>query len=155
MQCGRAFAVRSSFILQILIAEDNPADVRLIQEALRPLSIPVKIHVAEDGEEAMDFLTGNGNFAGSPRPNLVFLDFHLPKADPREILRFIKESKELGEVPVCVLTTSNTEELIQEAYSLGANCYLSKPSDLDSFFSTILSAAEFWLNFPTAPSPNC
>ena len=113
--------------------------------------MPVTIHVAEDGEEALHFLEREDGFADSPRPNLVFLDFHLPKTDPREVLRFIRESSELQSVPVVVLTTSNTEELIREAYDLGASCYLSKPSDLDTFFRTILSAAEFWLNFPTAP----
>ncbi len=92
----------------------------------------------------MEFLTR----AGAPRPALIFLDFHLPKIDPRTVLRFIKESADLKDVAVIVLTTSNTEELIREAYSLGANCYLSKPSDLDSFFHTIRSAAEYWLNFP-------
>lgn len=98
----------------------------------------------------MHFLSRTGNFATAPRPSLVFLDYHLPKVDPRTILRFIKESSELNSVVVIVLTTSNTEDLINEAYRLGANCYLSKPSDLDSFFHTIRSAAEFFLNSPAA-----
>ena len=135
-------------IREILIAEDNPADVRLIREALRPLDPPVNIHVSRDGEEAMHFLNRTGAFSEAPRPSLIFLDYHLPKIDPRSILRFIKENRDLQRVTVIVLTTSNTDALIREAYGLGANCYLSKPSDLDDFFHTIRSAAEFWLNYP-------
>jgi two-component system, chemotaxis family, response regulator Rcp1 len=133
---------------QILIAEDNPADVRLIQEALGPLKVRVNISVAKDGEEALQFLSRSAPFCGAPRPNLVFLDFHLPKTDPREVLQFVRKQDELAKVAVVVLTTSNNEELIREVYTLGANCYVSKPSDLDAFLQTIRSAAEFWLNHP-------
>ncbi len=133
---------------EILIAEDNSADVRLIQEALRVLDPPPNIHVARDGEEAIQFLGRSGPFASAPRPSLVFLDFHLPKTDPRTVLGFIKENRDLRNIAVVVLTTSNAEELIREAYALGANCYLSKPSDLDAFLHTIQSAAQFWLNSP-------
>lgn len=136
---------------EILIAEDNPADVRLIEEALSVLDPPPKIHVARDGEEAIQFLSRSEPFAGAPRPALVFLDFHLPKTDPRGVLAFIKENSNLQNVPVIVLTTSNAEELIREAYALGANCYLSKPSDLDAFLHTIQAAAQFWLNAPVSP----
>lgn len=132
----------------ILIAEDNPADVRLIEEALRVLDPPPNIHVARDGEEAIRFLSRSEPFATAPRPNLVFLDYHLPKTEPRSILAFIKKSSDLQNVAVIVLTTSNTEETIREAYALGANCYLSKPSDLDAFLHTIQAAARFWLNSP-------
>ncbi len=136
-------------IPDILVAEDNPADVRLIREALRVLDPPPNIHVASDGEQALHFLSRSTPFDNAPRPELVFLDFHLPKTDPRRVLQFVKESTELRNVAVIVLTTSNAEELMREAYSLGANCYLSKPSDLDTFFHTIRSAAEFWLKSPT------
>ncbi len=135
-------------IPEILIAEDNPADVRLIQEALRQLDPPPNIHVARDGEEAIQFLSHSEPFATAPRPNLIFLDYHLPKTDPRTVLSFIKKSPHLRNVAVIVLTTSNTLELIREAYALGANCYLSKPSDLDIFLHTIQAAARFWLNSP-------
>lgn len=133
---------------EILIAEDNPADVCLMQEALRVLVPLPNIHVARDGEEAIKFLSRSEPFVSAPRPALVFLDFHLPKTDPRRILSFIKENQDLRNVPVVVLTTSNAPELIREAYALGANCYLSKPSDLESFLHTIQAAAQFWLNFP-------
>jgi two-component system, chemotaxis family, response regulator Rcp1 len=135
---------------EILIAEDNPADVRLIREALQVLDPPPGIHVARDGEEAMVFLSRAAQLPDAPRPKLVFLDFHLPKTDPRRVLQFVKQSEQLKNVAVVVLTTSNIEELIREVYQLGANCYISKPSDLDSFLDTIRAAATFWLNYPDA-----
>jgi CheY-like chemotaxis protein len=140
-----------SDIREVLVAEDNPADVRLIHEALRSLQPPANIHVARDGEEAIHFLSRTVPFSDAPRPKLMFLDFHLPKIDPRKVLQFVKESDDLRNVAVVVLTSSNAEELIREAYGLGANCYLSKPSDLDSFLYTIRAAAEFWLNYPVSP----
>jgi chemotaxis family two-component system response regulator Rcp1 len=132
----------------ILIAEDNAADVRLMREALQTLDPPPEIHVARDGEEAINFLSRSAQAADAPRPKLVFLDFHLPKTDPREVLQYVKKSEELKNVAVVVLTTSNTIELIREVYQLGADCYLSKPSDLDTFLNTICGAANFWLNRP-------
>jgi CheY-like chemotaxis protein len=131
-----------------LIAEDNAADVRLMREALQTVNPPPEIHVARDGEEAINFLTRSAQASDAPRPKLVFLDFHLPKTDPRQVLQFVKQSDELKNVAVVVLTTSNTLELIREVYQLGANCYLSKPSDLDAFLNTIHGAATFWLNCP-------
>ena len=132
----------------ILVIEDNPADVRLVEEALRGLDPPASIFVVNNGDEALQFLLGRGRFAGAVRPALVFLDFHLPKTDPGEVLRFIKQRDDLRGIPVVVLTTSNADNLIREAYSLGANSYLVKPSDLDSFLHTIRGAAAYWLNFP-------
>lgn len=132
----------------ILIAEDNAADVRLMREALQTLNPRPEIFVARDGEEALNFLSRSAQAADAPRPKLVFLDFHLPKTDPREVLQYVKKSEELKNVAVVVLTTSNTIELIREVYQLGADCYLSKPSDLDTFLSTICGAATFWLNCP-------
>ncbi len=133
---------------EILIAEDNPADVRLMQEALRDLDPPPNVYVVRDGEEAIRFLSRAEPFAAAPRPRLVFLDYHLPKIDPRAVLAFIRDTHELRNIAVVVLTTSNTEELIREAYALGANCYLSKPCDLDTFLETVQAAARFWLNSP-------
>ncbi len=133
---------------EILIAEDNPADVRLMREALQALNPPPTVHVATDGEEAVIFLRRSAQALDAPRPKLVFLDFHLPKTDPRQVLQFVKQNEELKNVAVVVLTTSNADELIREVYQLGANCYISKPSDLDSFLNTIRGAATFWLNYP-------
>jgi CheY-like chemotaxis protein len=135
----------------ILIIEDNPADVRLMREALRNLEPPVTIYVAGEGEEALRILRREGEHAGIPKPALIFLDFNLPKADSREILRHIKEESSLRLIPVAVLTSSDSEKDIREAYELCANCYLRKPSDLDSFLNTIRAAANFWLNVATVP----
>ncbi len=134
----------------VLVIEDNPADVRLVQEALRSLEPSVSVSVVHNGEDALGFLTRSGRFQEAVRPNLVFLDFHLPKTEPGEILVFIKQHDRLRDIAVVVLTTSDSEELISQAYSLGANGYLVKPSDLDSFLRTVKGAASYWLNFPKA-----
>lgn len=135
----------------ILIIEDNPADVRLIREALRDLEPSVTIYVAGESEEALRILRCEGEHAGVAKPALIFLDFNLPKANSREILRHIKEDRFLRLIPVAVLTSSDSERDIHEAYELCANCYLRKPSDLDSFLNTIRAAADFWLNVATVP----
>jgi chemotaxis family two-component system response regulator Rcp1 len=136
---------------QILIIEDNPADVRLMQEALRDLQPPVTIHFAGDGDEALDFLARKGSYAGAPLPNLIFLDFNLPKSDSRELLRQIKADPILRLIPIAVLTTSNAERDVRDAYQLHANCYLNKATDLDGFFRVIRSAAHFWLDVASLP----
>lgn len=136
---------------EILIIEDNPADVRLMREALRDIQPPVGIHVAHDGDEAFLFLRRRDKFAQAPKPNLIFLDFNLPKTDSRELLRDLRTDRELRLIPVAVLTTSGAEKDIHEAYELGANCYLRKPLDLDGFFNTIRSAAHFWLDVAYVP----
>lgn len=135
----------------ILIVEDNPADVRLMREVLRGLEPPVEIHVAAEGDEALQFLQRQGQYQDAPTPQLIFLDFNLPKSDSRELLRFIKADERLRLIPVAVLTTSDADRDIREAYELHANCYLRKPVDLDGFFRTIRSAAHFWLNVAHIP----
>lgn len=137
---------------EILIIEDNPADVRLMREALRDLQPPIRTHVAGDGEEALLFLSQQGPHAAAPRPSLVFLDFNLPGSDARELLRQMKEDEHLRLIPVAVLTTSDAEKDIREAYELHANCYLRKPPDLENFFSTIRTAAHFWLDVADIPA---
>lgn len=133
------------------MVEDNPADVRLMQEVLRDLDPPVKIHVASDGDEALSFLYRKPPHENAPRPHLIFLDFNLPKSDSRALLKSIKTDELLKLIPVAVLTTSDAERDIREAYELHANCYLRKPVDLDGFFNTIRSAAHFWLNVAHTP----
>lgn len=135
----------------ILIVEDNPGDVRLMREALRNVEPPIAIHVAGDGEEALRFLRREGEHAGAPKPLLIFLDFNLPKADSRDILREMKCDPALRLIPVAVLTTSDSERDIRDAYELHANCYLRKPGDLDGFLNTIRAAADFWLNVAYVP----
>ncbi len=135
----------------ILIIEDNPGDVRLMREALRDVEPPVTIHVAADGEQALRLLRGEERNAAALKPALIFLDFNLPKSDSREILHQIKDDPRLRVIPIAVLTTSDSERDIREAYELYANCYLRKPGDLDSFLHTIRSAAFFWLNVASLP----
>ena len=130
---------------QILIVEDNPGDIRLMREALRENHPDVTIQVAGDADQALAYLRREGQHASATRPSLIFLDFNLPKAGSRDLLRFIKEDAELRVIPVAVLTTSESDKDIRDAYDLHANCFLRKPLDLDSFFSTIRAAANFWL----------
>ena len=136
----------------ILIVEDNPGDVRLMREALRELDPPVTIHVAGDGEEALRFLRKEGPHRDAPTPGLIFLDYNLPKANSRELLREMKDEVSLRIIPIAVLTTSDSDKDIREAYELHANCYLRKPVDLDGFFNTIRSAAHFWLEVAYKPT---
>ena len=136
----------------ILIIEDNPGDVRLMREALRDFEPPLAIQVAGDGEEALRILKGQGPHAGGPKPSLIFLDFNLPRADSRDILRQMKEDPRLRLIPVAVFTTSDSERDIRTAYELYANCYLRKPGDLDGFLKTIAAAADFWLNVAYVPA---
>jgi CheY-like chemotaxis protein len=137
---------------EILIIEDNPADVRLMQEALREIQPPIAVHFAADGDEALQFLNREGAFAEAPVPNLIFLDFNLPKADSRELLRQIKCDPRLRLIPIAVLTTSSSERDVRDAYDLHANCYLTKAADLDGFFRVIRSTAHFWLDVASRPS---
>ncbi len=136
----------------ILIVEDNPGDVRLMREALRDTAPPITIHVAGDGDEALLMLRQQGPHAGFERPALIFLDFNLPRSDSREILRELKEDVVLRLIPVAVLTSSDAERDIRDAYKGHANCYLRKPVDLDSFFTLIRTAAHFWLDVAYTPS---
>jgi two-component system, chemotaxis family, response regulator Rcp1 len=136
----------------ILIVEDNPGDVRLMREALRNIEPAITIHVAGDGEQALRLLRGEEQNAEALRPTLIFLDFNLPKADSREILRQLKEDPRLRVIPIAVLTTSDSDRDIREAYELYANCYLRKPGDLEGFLNTIRTAANFWLNVASVPA---
>lgn len=135
----------------VLIIEDNPGDVRLMREALRELHPPAIIHVAENGEDALRYLKHEGEGREVPRPDLIFLDFNLPKSDARDLLRQIKEHRVTRLIPVAVLTSSDSEHDVRTAYELHANCYLRKPVDLDSFLHTIRSAAHFWLEVAQIP----
>ena len=135
----------------ILIVEDNPGDVRLMREALRDMVPPVTISVAGDGDEALAILHQQGAHATAVRPGLILMDFNLPKYDSRELLRQIKEDQVLRLIPVAVLTSSDADRDIRDAYKLYANCYLRKPVDLDSFFTLIRTTAHFWLDIAYTP----
>ena len=137
--------------VDVLLVEDNPGDVRLTVEALKESKFYVNLHVAKDGEEALEFLRGQGRFADSRRPDLVLLDLNLPKKDGREVLGEIKADPELQRIPVVVLTTSQAEEDILRTYNLHANCYVTKPVDLEQFIRVVHSISDFWLTIVRLP----
>jgi CheY-like chemotaxis protein len=132
--------------MEVLLVEDSPGDVRLTQEAFRDANPSIRLHVATDGVEAMTFLRREGIYANAPRPDLILLDLNLPKMDGREVLAHIKEDDMLKTIPTVILTTSDAEADIVKSYQLQANCYLSKPVQLDVFESLVGSINDFWLN---------
>ena len=137
--------------LELLLVEDNPGDVRLTEEALREGRVYNKIHMVDDGVEALAFLRREGRYANAHRPDLILLDLNLPKKDGREVLAEIKADKSLKLIPVVVLTTSEAEQDILRAYNLHANCYVTKPLDLDQFMSVLKSIENFWLTVVKLP----
>jgi CheY-like chemotaxis protein len=137
--------------LQVLLVEDSPGDVRLTQEAFREANMALQLHVASDGVEAMEFLRCEGAHAGAPRPDLILLDLNLPKMDGREVLARIKADDSLKRIPTVILTTSEAEVDIAKSYQLQANCYLSKPVQLDAFEALVKSINDFWLTKAKLP----
>lgn len=131
--------------IEVLLVEDSPGDVRLTQEAFREANSRIHLHVASDGVEAMAFLRQEGNYAHAPRPDFILLDLNLPKMDGREVLAHIKSDESLKTIPTIILTTSNAEADIVRSYQLQANCYLTKPVQLDDFEALVKSINEFWL----------
>ena len=131
--------------IDVLLVEDSPGDVRLTREALRDANKFIRLHVASDGVEAMDFLRREGAHVRAPRPALILLDLNLPKMDGREVLAQIKEDDHLKTIPTVILTTSEAEADIVKSYQLHANCYLSKPVQFDAFESLVKSINDFWL----------
>ena len=129
---------------EILLVEDNHADVRLTMEALKESPRNIKLHVVENGLEALHFLRKEKDYRASPTPDLIFLDLNLPKKNGREVLAEIKEDINLKQIPVAVLTISSAENDIVNAYENHANCYIIKPLDLDQFVKKILNIIEFW-----------
>ena len=138
--------------VEILLVEDNKGDVGLIEEVFEEAKIRNNLHVAEDGEEAILYLRGEGKFSGSPRPDIVLLDLNLPKKDGREVLREIKEDINLKNIPVIILTSSSAENDITRAYELHANAYVTKPLDFDQFIKVVGSIESFWLEIVKLPS---
>ena len=139
--------------VHILLVEDSPSDVAMTVAALREGHIANDMYVASDGEEALDYLFRRGEFAGAPRPDLILLDLNLPKKDGREVLQDIKSDETLKRIPVVVLTTSKAEEDVLRTYNLHANCYVTKPVDLEKFIVVVKSIDIFWLTVVTLP-PN-
>lgn len=140
------------FPINILLVEDNPGDVRLTQEAFKEGKLRNKLNVVSDGVEALDFLYLRHPYQDAPTPDLILLDLNLPKMDGREVLEHIKADKKLRRIPVVVLTTSKAEEDILKSYNLHANCYITKPVELDEFFHIIQTIEDFWLTVVKLPS---
>lgn len=137
--------------VEILLIEDNPGDVRLVEEALKENKIKNSLHVAKDGIEAMEFLNKEGKYADIPFPDIILLDLNLPRKDGREVLKEIKENQILKSIPVVILTTSADEEDILKTYRLHANCYITKPVDLAQFIKVVKSVENFWFSIVKLP----
>jgi CheY-like chemotaxis protein len=137
--------------IEILLVEDNPGDARLVVEAFREGKVHNRLHVVRDGVEAITFLRQEEKYAGAPRPDLLMLDLNLPKKDGREVLQEIKTDEHLRRIPVVVMTTSQADEDILKAYDLHANCYVTKPVDLDQFIHLVRSVEDFWLTIVKLP----
>jgi chemotaxis family two-component system response regulator Rcp1 len=140
--------------VEILLVEDNPGDARLTRELLKEGKIHNHCFHAKDGVEAMDYLHREGAYASAPRPDLILLDLNLPRKDGREVLSDLKADPELRNIPVVVLTTSEAEQDILRTYELHANCYITKPVDLDKFITIVRAIEEFWLTVVTLPAPH-
>jgi CheY-like chemotaxis protein len=140
--------------VEILLVEDNPGDVRLAIEALKDAKVRNNLNHVPDGEEALAYLRKEGKYAASKRPDLVLLDLNLPRKSGREVLCEVKEDPRLRTIPVVILTTSQAEEDILKAYNCNANCYISKPVDLDQFITVVRSIEDFWLTIVKLPSRN-
>ena len=135
----------------ILLVEDNPGDTRLVIEAMHEAKLENYIHVVEDGIEAMQFLRREGRFGDAPRPDLILLDLNLPKKDGRAVLAEVKADPVLKRIPVVVLTTSQAEEDVLRAYDLHANCYITKPVDMEQFMKVVAQIDDFWVRVVTLP----
>jgi two-component system, chemotaxis family, response regulator Rcp1 len=138
--------------IDILLVEDNEADVRLTQEVLTDSKVRNNLIVANDGAEALSCLRRQGKFKNSARPDLILLDLNLPVKDGREVLAQIKEDADLKTIPVVILTTSKAEEDILKTYKLHANCYITKPVDLDQFVTVVRYIEDFWLAIVKLPA---
>ena len=142
--------------IEVLLVEDNPGDVRLTREALKDGKVSNNLSVAPDGVEALRFLRREGPYADAPRPDVVLLDLNLPKKDGRQVLQEMKADPSLRTIPVVILTSSEAERDIAGAYELQANCYITKPVDLDQFITAVKSIEDFWFSIvklPPEPRP--
>lgn len=142
---------KDSISVEILLVEDSPGDVRLTREALREAKIKNTLSVVVDGVEAMAYLRRDGAYADAPRPDLVLLDLNLPRKSGREVLAEIKTDPVLRTIPVVILTTSADEQDIMRSYEHHANCYITKPVDLEQFLTVVNSIEDFWLSIVKLP----
>jgi chemotaxis family two-component system response regulator Rcp1 len=139
-------------VCEVLLVEDNPADARLTREALGESKMLNKLHHVKDGIEALQFLRREGEFRDAPRPDVMLLDLNLPRKDGRQVLSEMKQDPELRMIPVVVLTTSEAERDILKSYELHANCYITKPVDLEKFIYIVQTIEAFWLAVVTLPN---
>ncbi|HJU24853.1 MAG TPA: response regulator [Casimicrobiaceae bacterium] len=139
-------------LVEVLLVEDNPGDARLTQEALREGKLRNRIHHARDGVEALAFLRHEGEYRDAPVPDIILLDLNMPRKDGREVLAEIKADPKLRFIPVVILTTSEAENDIVRSYELHANCYITKPVDLDKFTRIVHTIEDFWLEVVTLPN---
>jgi two-component system, chemotaxis family, response regulator Rcp1 len=137
--------------IELLLVEDSPGDVRLTREALKDAKIANNLHVVTDGEAALDFLHKRGAHENVPTPDLVLLDLNLPRMDGRQVLAQVKAHPTLRRIPICVVTTSQAERDIVQSYDLHANCYVSKPVDMDQFVTVVRSIQDFWFTIVKLP----
>lgn len=138
-------------VVDILLVEDNPGDVRLTREAMMEAKIHNQLQVVSDGVEAMAFLRRQGSYANAVRPHLILLDLNLPRKDGREVLAEVKQDPDLRRIPVVILTTSEAETDILKAYDLHANCYIAKPVDIEQFLTVVKSIEDFWITIVKLP----
>ena len=139
-------------LVEVLLVEDNPGDARLTREALREGKLRNRIHHARDGVEALAFLRHEGEYRDAPVPDIILLDLNMPRKDGREVLAEIKADPKLRFIPVVILTTSEAENDIVRSYELHANCYITKPVDLDKFTRIVHTIEDFWLEVVTLPN---
>jgi two-component system, chemotaxis family, response regulator Rcp1 len=137
--------------IEILLVEDNPGDVELTREALETAKVSNRLHVVDDGADAIDFLFRRGQYLNAPEPDIILLDLNLPTKDGRQVLSEIKEDPNLAKIPIVVLTTSQADEDILRAYQLHANCYITKPIDFNQFLRIVAAIEEFWLSVVKLP----
>lgn len=138
--------------VEILLVEDNEADIRLTREGIKEAKIHNNLHVTRDGEEAMGFLYKKGEYQNAVTPDLILLDLNLPKKDGREVLEEIKNDPSLRHIPVVILTTSEAEKDILKSYKLHANCYVTKPMGIDQFVEVISAIEDFWFTIVKLPT---
>lgn len=143
----------SADLLQILLVEDSLPDIELTLEALEAAKVANKVVVVRDGQAALDYLHRRGQYADALRPDLVILDLNLPKRSGQEVLSDVKSNPDLRRIPVAVLTTSAAEADVVRSYDLGANCYLTKPVDVEQFLNVVQSIEDFWLGLVRLPRP--
>ena len=143
--------MKTNSIIDILLIEDNLGDARLAQEALKEGKIQNQLHLVRDGIEAMDFLYKRNRYLEAPRPDLIILDLNLPKKDGREVLAELKTDENLKRIPVVILTMSKSDEDILKCYNLHANCFITKPLDLNTFFEVVKSIEDFWIAIVKLP----